>query len=481
MTSTEVPEHVRRPVEEWAHVDLAGVRIRPAGLPAGAPPDAVAATDGDDVFVRHGLDRVPAELAHGVLLHELAHVAQQREGADGDVLQAPRGRMQYSSCFSSSKSRGEKALDKLKAGDPISAGEATDALDGYSAASDAQRDKLVDDFHAIGRANSAVRRLLDAVTPEERTKRMDIIRDLLDRVQAHASRAAFGGDDDAVAKKQGDWMEAQAQADATAAAEADAKAKGLKGPVVVAPSDVAKAHEKTVAKNTLPPAKTNRWTALDAAGKKSWDDRAAKAIKAVVALGRAKAPHLKLMESDIDWDPATIEGYPNAIFSLSGRPFTVGMLFVEAAEANPEYVIGSVFHEIYGHPEFGEQDSYEWKTYDRAVTKHFPSYTKPANRHDERLLYDYLGTEIYAEMREFEYSKPVSAADSAKGITSSDEPKADIDYKVKKISQVFEPSVAKALVIGLYERFRVDPRIIPAALALYVSAVDKYFPKALTK
>ena len=48
--------------------------VRPGGLPAGAPHEAVAATDGSDVFVRQWLQRVPTEFADSVLLHELAHV-----------------------------------------------------------------------------------------------------------------------------------------------------------------------------------------------------------------------------------------------------------------------------------------------------------------------------------------------------------------------------------------------------------------------
>jgi hypothetical protein len=476
LEGAEAPDRLRRPVEEWAGVDLSGVPVRTGGL----PPDALAGTDGTSILVRGGTRRAPGGLADGVLTHELVHVAQQRAAAAPAVLRAPRGRLQLSSCFSSDP-KGKKELDKLKKGDPLTAAEASTALDGYEAAGAGDRDKLVDDFHAIGKADSAVRRLLEALTPDERTKRMDIIRDLLDRVQAHASRAAFGGDDEALAKKQGGWMEAQAQAEAKAAAEADAKAKGLPPPKVVAPAEVAKAHEKQVAKESLPPTPGNRWTALSAPDKTAWNTKAATAIKAIIAAATKRAPHLKLVEADIKWDPVTIEGYPNRIFSLSGRPFTVGMDFIDAATADPEYVLGSVFHEIYGHPEFGESNSYEWQIYDKAVSKHFPSYAKPADRHAEKLLFDYLGTEIYAEMREFEYTKPISAADAKKGIAGSDDPATDIDDRVRKIRDNYEPSVAKALVIGLFERFRVDPRIIPKALALYVTAVEKYFPKALTK
>jgi hypothetical protein len=479
-----LPASVRAPVEQWAGTDLSDVAVRRGG-PADSRLDVRAATDGDAIYVPSDVGPdVPGWLAEQVARHELAHVAQQRaasRGSAGGVLPARGGRPQFDSCFSSTKT--ETPVEKLRAGKTITAKEASQALDAYEAAAPADRDKLVDQFHAIGRADSAVRRLIEALTPDEQVKRMAIIRDMMDRVQAHASRAASGKTDEQLATVQGAWMESNAQAEAKAEAAAEAKKKGLPPPKAVPAAAVAKAHEKAVAKESLPPAPANRWDALGkgSPAQKAWDARAAKAIKAIIAMAAKKAPHLKLVEADIKWDPATIEGYPNRIFSLSGRPFTVGMDFIESAEADPEYVLGAVLHERYGHLEYGESNSYEWQIYDLAATKHFPSYTKPADRHSERLLYDYLGTEIYAEMREFQYSKPLSPADVKKGVTTSDAPAADIDNRVRKIRDNYEPSVGKAIVIGMYERFRADPRIIPAALALFVKAVDKYFPGALTK
>ncbi len=163
------------------------------------------------------------------------------------------------------------------------------------------------------------------------------------------------------------------------------------------------------------------------------------------------------------------------MFALSGRPYTMGMSWVEAAEADPEYVLGATLHEIFGHPAYAISGSTERQVY-QAGTAHFPEYRAPRSDRDELRLYDYLGTEIYAEMREFEFYKEVSPADRKKGVKSSDDPKQDIEARVKKLKQFFEPKVAEALIRGMWERFRVDPRIVPGALALFKAAADTHFP-----
>src|SRR5690606_7528711 len=105
----------------------------------------------------------------------------------------------------------------------------------------------------------------------------------------------------------------------------------------------------------------------------------------------------------------------------AGRPMTVGMSFIETADANPAYVVGSVLHEIHGHPLHGGlTEGLEWKLYDES-TSHFKDYKKPADRGLEHDLYGYIGTEIFAEMMEADYEVPISAADKAKGISGSDE------------------------------------------------------------
>src|SRR6185312_5134263 len=99
---------------------------------------------------------------------------------------------------------------------------------------------------------------LEALPEDERVKRMDDIRDFMDRLQAKASRDASGMTDEALAKTQGEWMEKQAQADALAAAAAEAKKKGAPPPASVSSAEANKAHSKAVAKQALPPSPGNR-------------------------------------------------------------------------------------------------------------------------------------------------------------------------------------------------------------------------------
>ncbi len=489
VTEGSLPQSIRGPVEHWSGVDLSDVEVRRGGLAADVP--VRAATDGAVVYVPPGVQRVPAELADQVMTHELVHIAQQRSASpDGPALRARPGKPQFDWCDPDSDApapapKPPTAFEVIRSGVPVTAAVAKQALDDYAKLPAAHRELVVAALHRNAPDASRVRAMLEALPEDERVKRMDDIRDFLDRLQAMASRSASGMSDEGLAKTQGEWMEKQAQAAALAEAAAEAKKKGAPPPKSVTPAEANKAHSKEVAKQALPPSPGNRWTEAkkkDPKAEADWNARAAKAIAAVVAAAAKKAPHLKITAADIKWDPDTIEGYPSRIFALSGRPYIVGMSFIEAAEADPEYVLGSVLHEIFGHPEYGDLDSsYERRIYDLATTKYFPSYSKPANPQNERLAYGYIGTEIYAEMREFEYAKPIAPEHAKKGISGGDEPAANIDELVLKLRTLYEPTVARALLTGMWERFRVDPRIVPAALALFLASAEKYFPKVLKK
>jgi len=481
VTEGALPTSIRAPVEQWAGTDLSDVQLRRGGLAADRP--VRAATDGATIFVPPAAEQVPAEVAEQVMTHELVHLAQQRAGERGPALPARTGRPQFDWCWPDpSAPKAPTALDKIRAGGTITAAEAGQALDEYAAMSPLDRNSAVGSLHRLAPTSSKVGKLLEALPEQERVKRMDLIRDFLDRLQAMSTQVASGMTEDQLAKTQGAWMEKQAQAAALAEAEAEAKKKGAPPPTTVTPAEVNKAHTKEVAKQALPPSPGNRWTSLDAKAQTDWNARASKAIAAVVSTAAKKASHLKISPADIKWDPVRIEGYPSRIYALSGRPYIVGMSFIEAAEADPEYVLGSVLHEIFGHPEYGDLDSsYERKIYDKATTSYFPSYAKPADQQNERLSYGYIGTEIYAEMREFEYAKPILPAHAQKGISGGDEPAANIDELVLKLRTLYEPTVARALLTGMWERFRIDPRLVPGALALFVASAEKYFPKVLKK
>ena len=235
-------------------------------------------------------------------------------------------------------------------------------------------------------------------------------------------------------------------------------------------------HEATVkAESKFVPQK-DEWAALGVDGQKAWWPMAKTVRTSIITLAKKEVPAMKLTESDLDLKPEKIAKESQArgmsIFALSGRPMTVGLMFIEAAKANPKYVLGPVLHEIYGHPfHGGEEESYAWRLYEES-TKHFPSYSKPSDRRPEINLYGYPETEIYAEMVEATHSTPLSPEDKKKGISSSDDPAADIAEKVGRLARNLEPSVAKAVLLGMWERFRIDPRLSPASLQLYKDAVN---------
>ena len=58
------------------------------------------------------------------------------------------------------------------------------------------------------------------------------------------------------------------------------------------------------------------------------------------------------------------------------------------------------------------------------------------------------------------------------------DPKPEIAVRVGNIRKQWEPRDAQALVRGLYQRFRIEPRIVPAALEAFRDAVRKHFPAA---
>ena len=290
-----------------------------------------------------------------------------------------------------------------------------------------------------------------------------------------ATLAAAGLTLDQLGALQGSFMQGRAEAEAMRLATEEAKKKGRPAPKSVTPTQVAAAHEKLIAAGSVSKPTKFRWSKLTAPQRTSWEARAKKAIASVVSLAAGKAPHLGLKEADITFDQARLDRVSDNVFALSGRPYTMGMSWVEAAEADPEYVLGATLHEIFGHPAYAISGSIERQVY-QAGTANFPEYRVPRSDRDELRLYDYLGTEIYAEMREFEFYKEVSPADRKKGVKSSDDPKQDIEARVKKLKQFFEPKVAEALIRGMWERFRVDPRIVPGALALFKAAADTHFP-----
>jgi hypothetical protein len=194
-----------------------------------------------------------------------------------------------------------------------------------------------------------------------------------------------------------------------------------------------------------------------------------------------KAPELGITAANVRWDPKAVAARGSNVYAFSGNPITVGMRFVETAEADPEYCVRTVVHEIAGHPEFGTgTKSFEAEIYAEAHRKE-PTLGSPWDTAEERDTYGYIATEIYSALRELPYEKPLSAADTKKGLVTAIDPASNVDSNVGLIKAKYAPGIAEVVVQGLYERYRVDPRITPKALALYEKMVEKHFGKKALK
>jgi len=482
-----VAPELRRPVEDQTGVDLSDVRIHRSRSAAARieRTGSDAAAVGDDIYFGLGSFQPSLPAGRALIQHELTHVAQQRvDGSTDDalvsaptperVLSAPYGALQLGSCDGDKKA---KIMAKLRGGGALTRDEARAVMDAYKAMGTKDRDKTIADLYGYGASTPPIQVLLDALNDEDRivTYRAEI-RDMLQRVQARATEAASGSSFSAMAKKHGSHMESKFQAEALAVAKAEAKKKKLPPPKKASKADVKKTFESHVEKESEFKPQPNEWDALGKAGRAAWWPMAVAARDNVIALAKKEEPAMKLTKADIALEPKYIADEAQkrgmSLFALSGRPMKVGIKFIAAADANPRYVLGAVLHEIHGHPMHGgKTDAYAWKLFDES-TKHFPSYTKPADRGSEKRLYGYPETEIYSEMIEAKHAIPISAADRKKGIKGSDRPSRNIKSMVGRLARNLEPSVAKAVLLGMWERFRIDPRLSPKALQLYKDAVN---------
>jgi Domain of unknown function (DUF4157) len=372
-------------------------------------------------------------------------------------------------------------LDALRAGQKPSAADAKTLLTYYESLGSGDRDSIVTEFHQVGGADSGVRRLLEALDPADMVAKRATVSDIQERVQRLAVEATSGKSLAEMGKTQGAHMKSEAEKLALAASAADAKAKGIAPPKTVAPADVARAHEKET-KRTSPVTVTvtNAWDAASAKHKE-WNARAGAVITAVVTACKKVAPELGITAANLKWAPREVAKEGSNVYAFSGNPISFGMAFVETAEGDPEYAVRVVVHEIAGHPEFGDRyKSAEAIIYANAHGAE-PSLGKPWDTEEEKNTFGYLGTEIYAALREVPYEKPLTPAHAKQGLITAIDPAGNVDNKVGLIKSKYAPGVAEPIVQGLYERFRVDPRISAKALALYVTTVEKHFGKKALK
>ncbi|MGH4011534.1 MAG: hypothetical protein ACRDTH_25780 [Pseudonocardiaceae bacterium] len=371
-------------------------------------------------------------------------------------------------------------LDMLRASGKLSAAQAKGLLDHYESLGPGARDAVVGEFHKVGTANSGLARLLAAVDPAQIETRRALVSDIQEQVQRLAVQDTAGKTHAELGAAQGAFMRSEAEKKALAAAAAAAAAAGAAPPKVVAPADIAREHEKET-KRTSPVTATitNAWDALLPPAQATWNVRATAVITKVVDACKKKAPGLGIAAANLKWAPREVAQAGSNVYAFAGDPISFGMSFVETAEADPEYAVRVVVHEIAGHPAFGDRlKSYEAQIYAEAHVKE-PSLGSPWDTEEEWNTFGYLGTEIYAALREVAYEKPLSPADAKKGLVTAIDPASNVDNTIGLIRSKYAPGVAEAVLQGLYERFRIDPRITPKALTLFEKLAEKPFPKVL--
>lgn len=476
-----VPEAIRRPVEQWAGIDLSTTRLDthtdPQTIAGGT--GTIAAYDRSTIYPGLATPLASTTLGQDILRHELVHAAQERtaettgQGASFRTV----GPLRLNICGAPKES-----LDTLRGGGKLTADQAKGLLNTYGAKSPAERDAMVREFHKVGDANSGLQRLLTALDPAELQARRDLVSDMTERVQRITAEQTAGKTQAQLGAQQGATMKSEAEKRALAAAVAEAAAKGQPPPGSVPREKIAEEQNKGV-KATSPITAADPVNAWNKPGvdHEAWNKRADKVIPQVVAACQKRAPDLRIRAANLNWAPEDIAKAGANVYTLEGDPILFGMSFVETAEADPEYVVRSVIHEIAGHPEFGDRfKSYEAQIYAEAHAKE-PTLGQPWDTEEEINTFGYIGTEIYAAMREVPYEKPLTPEHAAKGLIIGAFPKWNIDNKIKLLKDKYVPKIAEALLQGLYERYRIDPRVSPAAMALFLKAAEDHFPKVLKR
>lgn len=211
---------------------------------------------------------------------------------------------------------------------------------------------------------------------------------------------------------------------------------------------------------------TSTWKDLSCEEKKSWRDRAAKAIAEVTASVASTELEPILSRGKLVFAPEEAEEL-NAYAYVSGvNKLFFGRGWVVDAEKGAANVWQSIAHELGGHEEFG--DTWSWEIMKAALKRLTPEeYTRATSGSNSVFsAYGYLETELYAELREL----PHRVAGSG-----GDKPETDVPSQLKKIKEAFSEKVALQIVIRLYYRVALDPRVNDEAKKLFYRSVQDVF------
>jgi hypothetical protein len=208
------------------------------------------------------------------------------------------------------------------------------------------------------------------------------------------------------------------------------------------------------------------WGDLSSDDKKAWRKRARDAIEKVKASVKGTQLDEVLSRGKLVFIPEEAEKL-NAYAYVSGaNKLYFGRSWVKDAEKDPQNVWQSIAHELGGHEEFG--DTWSWEIMKAALARLTPEERRKASSGKNSIYsaYGYLETELYAELREL----PHRVAGS-----SGDKPQNDVPAQLKKIKEAFGEKVALQVVVRLYYRVALDPRISQEAKTLFYRAVQDVF------
>jgi hypothetical protein len=151
-------------------------------------------------------------------------------------------------------------------------------------------------------------------------------------------------------------------------------------------------------------------------------------------------------------------------FSRYTKTFKVNMPWINAALKDPSSVYSNIAHEL-GHWDYGD-------TLAKKIFRHMFAGMPPEERRKIATgsissTYYYPETEIFAELREYPYVTSSSLGDrpEASGVVK----------ELKKIKKLYEPSIAKAIVMGLRRRVQLDNTIAKEAKEMFDCKVASVF------
>ncbi|MFH1463613.1 MAG: hypothetical protein ABIO70_04430 [Pseudomonadota bacterium] len=332
----------------------------------------------------------------------------------------------------------------------------------YAAESDwARRRRMVYQACENGSVNAIIAILpqdvrgLDTATFEEQ------LDEVLDFVQQHAMVQASGHDMEEMGQIQGAYMHEQARQEAV-----EQHGEGA------TPEQIEDARQETVAEQDyLSPTEDTEWSRLRPDQQAARTQRGEAVLRALVAEATSRAPELGLRADQLVLDYQRCEELGALAYSQGGQCH-LSWLAVQAAEADPAFMLSTVVHELAGHPEFDRGHSVSGFLF-QLSTPHIPGYQAPAEGSPEaeaenRRFY-YFESEIGSLLREYGYwvQQNEQGVDNPQG-----SPLQLLDIVLEQLRGQWAPELERPWYQGLSARFQADPRVTDEAHRVFLERLQ---------